>query len=409
MFEFNEKNWNIDIAEPKYSSVYLDGDKAIFEKNSFAKATIFCEDSQVKGGNTYKFSVSLAMEGVKSVIYPYAILGFVGNDGNYIQRFFVNSTDQSGTKKEIVFTAPQGTEKMIVHLGLKGSGKLTWNIPSLTECQAEIRKKAKLASIYIPTCTTLREALDKIILGVDNAGKMGADLMILSEVIYDFGAGLPIPETAENISEGGTYLNAMKAKAKEYGSYIIANLHEKDDDNHYYNTSVLIGRDGEIIGKYRKTHNSMSEFEKGITPGEEYPVFDTDLGKIGMLICWDAYFPEPARILTQNGADLIAVSTVGDAAFRHVARAMENGVYVIVAGNHFANLNDCGILPCKIINPKGEILSQTNDICGVAMAEVDLKDKELMPYLSIPSTYTIPANIYKNDRRPEHYKQMSEF
>ena len=409
MYKFNEINWALDIAEPKYSSVCLKEDKAVFEKNSFAKAIIRHEDESIEPGKTYKFNVNLTFEGIQSVIYPYAIIGFMDEDGNYIKRFFANNTDNSGNSKEIVFTVPEGTVTLTVELGLKGSGKVIWEVPSVEECPAPEVKKAKLASVYISTCKTLETALENIVVGVDKAGQSGADLIVLSEVIYDFGAGIPIPETAENIKEGGVFLNAMKAKAKEYGSYIVANLHEKDEDNHYYNTSVLIGRDGEVIGKYRKTHNSMSEFEKGVTPGEEYPVFDTDIGKIGMLICWDAYFPEPARILTQNGAELIVVSTVGDAAFRHIARAMENGVYVIVSGNHFANLNNCEILPCKIINPKGEILAQTINNCDVAMAEVDLKDKDLIGYLSIPGTYTIPANVYKNDRRPELYKQISEF
>ncbi len=408
MYQFNDTNWKIDIAEPSYSSVTLKGDTAVFQKNSFAKA-IIRHIGKTEEGKTYRFSVNLTYEGIQSVIYPYAVVGFMKEDGGFVERTFANNTDTKGNTKELVFTVPEGAKKLVIDLGLKGSGKVVWQMPTVTECEAPLCKKAKLASVYVPTCKTLESALEKIINGVDEAGQKGADLIALSEVIYDFGAGIPIPEVAENLKEGGTYLNAMKLKAKEYNCYIVANLHEKDDDNHYYNTSVLIGRDGEIVGKYSKTHNSMSEFEKGVTPGNEYPVFDTDIGKIGMLICWDAYFPEPARMLTQNGADLIVVSTVGDAAYRHVARAMENGVYVLVSGNHFANLNNCGILPCKIIDPQGHILSQTINENSCAFAEVDLKNKLHTPYLSIPGTFTDPHNIYANDRRPELYKQISEF
>jgi len=408
MYQFNDNNWITDIAEPSYSTVSLNGDTAVFEKKSFAKA-IICHVSKAEPGKTCKFSVNLNYQDIQSVIYPYAIIGFQGENGEFIERTFANNTDKTGECKELVFTVPEGTNNLVIFLGLKGKGKVVWQKPTITECEAPTVKKAKLASVYVPTCNTPELALEKIIAGVDEAGRKGADLIALSEVIYDFGAGIPLSEVAENLKEGGTYINAMKAKAREYGSYIVANLHEKDDDNHYYNTSVLIGRDGEIVGKYSKTHNSMSEFEKGITPGEEYPVFDTDIGRIGMLICWDAYFPEPARILTQNGADLIVISTVGDAAYRHIARAMENGVYVLVSGNHYANLNNCGILPCKIIDPQGHILSHSMDEKFCAFAEVDLKDKLLTGYLSIPGTVTNPHNIYLNDRRPEHYKQISEF
>jgi len=408
MYHFNADNWIVDIAEPSFSTVSLDGDTAVFEKKSFAKAIIrHTEKAEV--GKTYRFSVNLNYEDIQSVIYPYAMVGFQMENGDFIERTFANNTDSRGNTKELVFTVPEGTNNLVIFLGLKGRGKVIWQKPTLTECKAPGVKKAKLASVYVPTCNTLELALEKIIAGVDEAGRKGADLIALSEIIYDFGAGIPIPEVAENLKEGGTYLNAMKLKAKEYGCYIVANLHEKDDDNHYYNTSVLIGRDGEIVGKYSKTHNSMSEFEKGVTPGEEYSVFDTDFGKVGMLICWDAYFPEPARMLTQNGADLIVISTVGDAAYRHVARAMENGVYVLVSGNHYANLNNCGILPCKVIDPQGHILSQSMDEKSCAIAEVNLKDKLLTGYLSIPGTFTNPHNIYANDRRPELYRQISEF
>ena len=408
MYQFNENNWTIDIAEPQYSSVSLNNDTAYFEKNSFAKA-IIRHTEKAESGKTYKFSVNLKYEDIQSVIYPYAVVGFQKKTGEFIERTFANNTDFKGNTKELVFTVPEETENLVIDLGLKGSGKVEWQIPTVEECAKPEAKKAVLASVYVPTCHTLEEAFEKIIYAVDKAGEKKPDLIALSEVIYDFGAGLPIPETSENIKEGGTFLNAMKEKAKEYSCYIVANLHEKDDDNHYYNTSVLIGRNGEIVGKYSKTHNSMSEFEKGVTPGNEYPVFDTDIGKIGMLICWDAYFPEPARIITQNGADLIVVSTVGDAAHRHIARAMENGVYVLVSGNHFANLNNCGILPCKIIDPQGHILSQTINENDPAVAEVDLGYKLRTPYLSIPGTMTDPHNIYANDRRPELYKQISEF
>ena len=409
MYQFNENNWSVDIAEPQYSSVTLCGDTACFEKNSFAKAIIRCITKEFEVGKTYRFSVKLNPEKVDSVLYPYAIVGFMAENGGFLERIFANNVTKEGKEKELVYTVPEGTVAVRFELGFKGNGKVIWQIPSVTECEKPEVKKAVLASVYVPTCPTLEEALSKIIFAVDKAGEKKPDLIALSEVIYDFGAGLPIPETSENLKEGGTFLNAMKAKAKEYACYIVANLHEKDDDNHYYNTSVLIGRDGEIVGKYSKTHNSMSEFEKGVTPGNEYPVFDTDIGKIGMLICWDAYFPEPARILTQNGADLIVVSTVGDAAYRHIARAMENGVYVLVSGNHFANLNNCGILPCKIIDPQGHVLSHTINEHNPAVAEVDLSYKLRTGYLSIPGTMTDPHNIYANDRRTELYTQMSEF
>ncbi len=79
-----------------------------------------------------------------------------------------------------------------------------------------------------------------------------------------------------------------------------------------YNTGVLMDRGGNIAGKYRKVQLPLAEAEFGVTPGCEFPVFDTDFGKIGILICFDHFFPEPARILSYNGAEIIFVPTIGN-------------------------------------------------------------------------------------------------
>lgn len=409
MYRFNESNWISDIQEPDLCTIEFMDNKAVFEKSCFSKAIVRCLKQNVETGKTYKFRVELTHRNIQSVIFPYAIVGFANKDGGFINRIFANNTDESGNCKELVFTVPEETVALRIELGLKGSGRVEWSVPSVTECTSNESVKAKLASVYVNSYNDLDTAFEKIIAAVDVAGKEKPDLMVLSEVIYDLTAGVPISETSENLKTGGRLLNAIREKAKEFHSYIVLNLHEKDDENRYYNTSVLIDRAGEIVGKYRKTHNSMSEFEKGISPGNEYPVFDTDFGKLGMLICWDLYFPEPARILAQNGADIIAVSTVGDSAYRQISRALENGVYVIVSGNHYANKNEHGILPCKIIDTNGIILSQTMSETEPAIAQIDVKDKGRTGYLSIPSTFTDPHNVYMNDRRTDLYGQISEF
>ena len=183
------------------------------------------------------------------------------------------------------------------------------------------------------------------------------------------------------------------------------NFHEKDGER-IFNTSLLIDRSGNIAGKYRKTHLSLNEYEQGISPGDELPVFDTDFGKVGMLICWDMYFPEPARIMAMKGAELILVSTVGDPSVRHVSRALENGIYVAVSGCMFQNLNNCGIEPAKIIAPDGTVLAQTNTVGESAIAEIDLNDKRPIYWLSAAGAYTVPNNIYLNERRPDLYTDI---
>ncbi len=358
--------------------------------------------TDVQAGKTFKFSVRCKPEGCANAEYPYAMVSFYKEDKSAIIKMYADNINAEGTEKECTFTTPEDCKYIGIELALRGTGKVTWSVPEINECEPETKRTVKIAATRIKKYLT-REEVDAAILGVvDRAGRMGADIIIMSEGMYAL-AKEPFenkPQTTD-----GPYCTMMKKKAKEYGAYIVANFHEADGGN-YYNTSVLIDREGNIAGKYRKTHISYGEWENGIIPGDDFPVFETDFGRVGMLICWDMYFPESARIMAMNGAELIAVSTMGDPAFRHVSRAMENGVYVAVSGAQYHNLNDCRVEPSKIIAPDGEILDQTDEIGGVAFAEVDLKDKKQMYWLSIPASFSVPANVYKNERRHELYKDI---
>jgi len=73
----------------------------------------------------------------------------------------------------------------------------------------------------------------------------------------------------------------------------------------FYNTSVLINRTGSVAGKYRKLSLPREEIDGGVTPRDSLPVFNTDFGRIGMMICWDVTFPETARTLAREGAEMI--------------------------------------------------------------------------------------------------------
>ena len=108
--------------------------------------------------------------------------------------------------------------------------------------------------------------------------------------------------------------------ARQYNLYIVAGLLEKDG-NVVYNTAVLIDKKGKIVGKYRKISLPREEIDGGITPGDETPVFDTDFGRIGMMICWDVTFPETARALAKQGAEVIFLPIAGGHLKLAMARA----------------------------------------------------------------------------------------
>lgn len=110
----------------------------------------------------------------------------------------------------------------------------------------------------------------------------------------------------------GPYLKRACSLSDELDIFLVLGFLEKADEN-VYNAVVLIDPDGEIIGKYRKTH-----FAQGYTvnpsayqAGDQYPVFQTPFGKVGMLICYDRQLPEPARILAVEGAQALLISSYG--------------------------------------------------------------------------------------------------
>jgi predicted amidohydrolase len=118
-----------------------------------------------------------------------------------------------------------------------------------------------------------------------------------------------------------------------------------------------------VAGKYRKVHLPYDEFEGGLTPGSAYPVFQTDFGKVGMMICWDSEFQDPARALALAGAEIILLP-IWDATLPLMrARAMENRVFLVSS-----SYGD----PSMILDPKGQELAAAIDRGSAAAATLDL-------------------------------------
>ncbi|MEM2146528.1 MAG: carbon-nitrogen hydrolase family protein, partial [Candidatus Jordarchaeaceae archaeon] len=115
-------------------------------------------------------------------------------------------------------------------------------------------------------------------------------------------------------------------KAKKYKAYICGCFYEREGD-FAFNTAVLIDRKGRLVGKYRKTHPYWPEEPEGVSPGDDFPVFDTELGKIGIIICYDSWFAETSRILGLKGADIILFPNAGYERKLIPARAIDNNVY----------------------------------------------------------------------------------
>jgi predicted amidohydrolase len=201
---------------------------------------------------------------------------------------------------------------------------------------------------------------------LEQAAAQSADLVVLPEVLTQQGTPLSYLEAAEPIPGPSTL--DFGEHARRLKLHIVAGLIEKAD-HLMFNTSVLIGPDGALIGKYRKVCLPRPEIEAGFQPGTEYPVFETRFGKVGMMICYDGFFPEVARELTNRGAEVIAWPVAGCNPLLAKARACENHVY-LVSSTYTDPSYDWMV--SAIYDHDGEILAQAKTWGTIALTEVDL-------------------------------------
>jgi formamidase len=185
-----------------------------------------------------------------------------------------------------------------------------------------------------------------------------------------------LEETAEPIP--GPATERLAALARETGYYVCnGSMLERAEDG-LYNTALIFGPDGELVHHYRKTHPWCPPVGgECVLPGTEFPVTEIPgLGKVGTMICYDAYFPEVARSLVYNGAEIILWNSMGINPLRDAAiatattRAVENGCYVVLAaaaGIHVGiGLHGCS----RIVDPDGVVISQVGGEAPTILVDV---------------------------------------
>ena len=249
----------------------------------------------------------------------------------------------------------------------------------------------------------MQEAIAKASATRSATGRL-PQLVCLSENFLDRGVRLPLPERSESLEEPSAGIAGLCRSAKEHRLWVCTSVHERKRDGRLYNTALLIDPNGRIAGTYHKTHLTVGEIEMGLVPGDEFPVFETELGRIGMLVCWDLWFPEPARVLALKGADIILVPLAGDGSIPHrdhtwPTRAMDNNVVLVVAGT-------TSNTPSRIISADGEVLAETYENMGVAVADVHFDRRVGLHWLSVGPSFGETA-LYFQQRRPELYESLT--
>lgn len=354
-------------------------------------------ETEIKGGHTYKISVGARTTSCIGDIY--ALFTVMDKDGNWLIREHIENAERNGDKVDFyeIFEVPEDGARIKLELWLKGyCAEVKWYNPTLVEWEKQQPRNVRVALAYIAPnyAPNITPQLNKetIVKAVDNAGAHKPDIIVLGETMYDTSTTLTLKEAAQN--DDGEMCTIIRKKAVEYNSYIIYNFHE-EENGEYYNTSILIDRKGQTVGKYRKNQLTVTEYEQGMTPGNGYPVFDTDFGKIGILICWDHYFPHTAQEVVNNGAEIVFVSSAGDAAQKFFARAMDTGVHFAVCG--WNTENKYGWAPARVVNPHGEVLAESSENTVPAVCDIDLNERVRRFWLSVG-----PAQSqYKGDYRFE--------
>ncbi len=281
------------------------------------------------------------------------------------------NADTSGwTEVSDRYRAPSRATVVVVELWFRWSarGKVQWSDVSLRESAPRPPRIVRLATIhYRPReGRTSLEKCRQFAPLVAKAAAQKADLVVLPETLTYYSSGRSYAEAAESIPGPSTeYFGEL---AKKHDLYIVAGLLERSG-HLVYNVAVLIGPDGKVVGKYRKVCLPRGEIEGGVTPGDDYPVFDTRFGRVGMMVCYDGFFPEVARELSNRGAEVIAWPVWGCNPLLARARACENHVYLI--SSTYTDVSNKWIMSA-VFGHDGAILTQAEQWGDVVVVEVDL-------------------------------------
>ncbi len=288
--------------------------------------------------------------------YPYKTTR--EGDWNKVTADLLAPTNAStATLQLFLFNAPQGT--------------VWWDDVSLEQVAAPAPRPVTIASLNLRPSNTKAsaESVRQFVAAVERAIPGKVDVILLPEGITVIGTGKSYVEVSETIP--GPTTATLGELAKRRSSYVVAGIYEREGAI-VYNTAVLIDRHGNVVGKYRKVYLPSGEIEGGLTPGNDYPVFQTDFGTVGLMICYDVMFPDPAYALARQGAEIVLLPIWGGDETLAKARAIENKVFLVASGYDH---------PTYIMDPDGKRIASAPKNGDAAISTVDLSQRSWDPQL----------------------------
>lgn len=289
--------------------------------------------------------------------YPATISGKT-NGWSYIKQLYRVPDNATEAKIELTY---RWDANGIVHFG--GTSFLKASPPT--------PRVVRVATIHHRPRNTKssRENLLQFSVLIEKAAVQKPDIVCLPEEMTLVGTDLNYISASEPVP--GPTTNFLGNVARKGNLYIVAGVLERSGDT-VFNTAVLIDRSGNLAGKYRKVSLPQEEIDGGITPGDSFSVFDTDFGRIGLMICWDVTFPEPARALAQKGAEIIFLPIWGGDIKLAEARAIENQVYLVSSTYDMIS---------AVFDQQGDVMKQATDDDPVVVVEIDLNKQKLWPWI----------------------------
>lgn len=283
-------------------------------------------------------------------------------------------------------------------------------------------EKIKIAAIQMPTVADKMENVRTVKTYLEKIKDENPDFVILPEMFC-------CPYQTENFpiyaeKEGGPVWQQLSGYAKQYGIYLIGgSMPEKDAEGNVYNTSYIFDREGKQIGKHRKVHLFDIDVKGGqtfkesdtLTAGDSDTVFDTEFGKIGVMLCFDIRFPELSRMMVNDGAKVIFVPaafnmTTGPAhwelSFR--TQALDNQIYMV--GCAPARDVSAGYISWGhsiVTDPWGRVIDMLDEKKGILLAELDMdyeeQVREELPLLKSrrKDIYQLSQNLFNSGNSTE--------
>lgn len=286
----------------------------------------------------------------------------------------------------------------------------------------------KVALVQQSNTDNAQDNMAKSIAGIRDAASQGAKLIVLQELhrslyfcqtedvdVFDLAETIPGPST-----------DIFGALAKELNVVIVSSLFEKRATGLYHNTAVVLETDGSIAGKYRKMHipDDPGFYEKFyFTPGDlGFEPIQTSVGKLGVLVCWDQWFPEAARLMAMAGAEILIYPTaIGwDPRDEKDEQTRQKDAWVISQRAH-AVANGVPVISCNRVGHESDPSTQSEGIQfwgnsfiagpqGEILAEANNSDEQL---LIVELDQARSENIrriwpYLRDRRIDHYQDLTK-